>query len=451
MKRIYLQFILFLKDRFDLSQDQDNQQSTINEIQKGVVFRGVNVWTLIFAIFIASIGLNVNSTAVIIGAMLISPLMGPIMGLGLSVGISDFALLKKSLYNLAIAVALSVLTSTLYFVISPLSDAQSELLARTSPTIYDVLIALFGGLAGIVAGSTKGKGTAIPGVAIATALMPPLCTAGFGLATGNWLFFVGAFYLFFINAVMISFSTYLIVRFLKFPKHVEAELEKEKRVKRYLYVVTLLAVLPSIYMGYRIVQEAVYLRNATKFVAEQFNSSERHLFSKSIRIIAGDSSTIELYLTGNPLDAKEHELIRSQLTRYKIPKTKLIINQGANSLSSTDIGQIKTGLIEEIYRKNERLISDKDAKIVFLETQLIELGYGLPTDVVVKELKVLYPSISRFAASKVVDYNLISNKKDTLFLVSVSSSPKLKGVELNRFNEWVRVRFDLSKVRVLME
>ncbi|MBP8850050.1 MAG: TIGR00341 family protein [Breznakibacter sp.] len=451
MKRIYLQFILFLKDRFDLSQDQDNNQSTIDEIKKGIVFRGVNVWTLIFAIFVASIGLNVNSTAVIIGAMLISPLMGPIMGLGLSVGISDFSLLKKSLYNLTIAVVISILTSTLYFMVSPLNDAQSELLARTSPTIYDVLIALFGGLAGIVAGSTKGKGTAIPGVAIATALMPPLCTAGFGLATGNWLFFVGAFYLFFINAVMISLSTYLIVRFLRFPKHIEAEVEKERRVRKYLYMVTLLAVLPSIYMGYRIVQEAVYQRNASRFISEQFNSNERFLFSKSIHFVAGDSSTIELYLTGNPLDTKELDLIRSQLSRYKISKTKLVINQGRSSLSSSDIGQIKLGLIEELYRKNEQIISDKDAKIHILESQLLELGYGLPTNLVANEVKVLYPSISRFAASKVVDYNLVSNSNDTLLLVSVTSSPKLKSSDITRFNDWLRVRFNLSKVRVVME
>ena len=217
MKRILALLFVFIKDRFNLSHDQEDCQSTIMAIEKGVDFRGINVWTLVFAIFIASIGLNVNSTAVIIGAMLISPLMGPIMGLGLSVGINDFTLLKKSLRNMIIAVVISIVTSTIYFYISPLNDAQSELLSRTTPTIYDVLIALFGGFAGIVAGSSKEKGTVIPGVAIATALMPPLCTAGFGIATGHLYYFVGAAYLFFINAVMISLSTFLFVRFLKFP------------------------------------------------------------------------------------------------------------------------------------------------------------------------------------------------------------------------------------------
>ena len=204
MKKILLSISLFVYERFNISHEQEDNFATISSIERGVEFKGINVWTLIFAIFVASIGLNVNSTAVIIGAMLISPLMGPIMGLGLSVGIYDFALLKRSLKNLSIAVVISVLTSAIYFMISPLSEAQSELLARTTPTIYDVFIALFGGFAGIVAGAGKEKGNAIPGVAIATALMPPLCTAGYGLATGNIYFFVGAFYLFFINAVMIS-------------------------------------------------------------------------------------------------------------------------------------------------------------------------------------------------------------------------------------------------------
>ncbi|MCB0614144.1 MAG: DUF389 domain-containing protein, partial [Phaeodactylibacter sp.] len=195
---------LFLKDRFNLDDDKASEQETIEDIKKGVVFRGANLWILMFAIMVASVGLNVNSPAVIIGAMLISPLMGPIMGIGLGVGINDLELIVKAMRNLAIAVVISVLTSAAYFWISPLNDAQSELLARTSPTLWDVLIALFGGLAGIVAGSRKEKSNAIPGVAIATALMPPLCTAGFGLATAQWSYFFGAFYLFFINSVFIS-------------------------------------------------------------------------------------------------------------------------------------------------------------------------------------------------------------------------------------------------------
>ena len=216
--RLFSTFREFLKDRFNLEEDKANENEIIDSIKKGVEFRGINLWVLIFAIFIASIGLNVNSTAVIIGAMLISPLMGPIMGIGLGIGINDFDLIKKAYKNLAIATVIGVATSAIYFLISPISDAQSELLARTTPTIWDVMIALFGGLAGIVATTRKSISNVIPGVAIATALMPPLCTAGFGLATGNLSFFFGAFYLYFINSVFISLSSFIIVRFLKFQK-----------------------------------------------------------------------------------------------------------------------------------------------------------------------------------------------------------------------------------------
>ena len=231
----------FLDDLFNLHEDKEREETTIAEVRKNVEFRGTNLYILIFAIFIASIGLNVNSTAVIIGAMLISPLMGPIIGIGVGAGINDIGLIRKALKNLGIAVLISVITSTVYFYLTPLHEAQSELLARTYPTLWDVLIAFFGGLTGIVAGSRKEKSNAIPGVAIATALMPPLCTAGYGLANGNLFYFVGAFYLFFINSVFITVSTFLIVRFLKYPKHQFETPKREKQVKRYILIFVLIS------------------------------------------------------------------------------------------------------------------------------------------------------------------------------------------------------------------
>ena len=203
--------------RFDLRHDQANSAEIDYTFRSGVEFRGTNLWVLIFAILVASIGLNVNSTAVVIGAMLISPLMGPIMALGYGAGINDSALMKKSIFNLGLAAVLSLIASTLYFLISPLSQAHSELLARTTPTIWDVLIALFGGLAGVIGVTRKVKSNLIPGVAIATALMPPLCTAGYGLAVGNWQFFIGAFYLFTINCVFIAIATLMMIRLMGLP------------------------------------------------------------------------------------------------------------------------------------------------------------------------------------------------------------------------------------------
>ena len=223
----------FMSGRFSLEEDKAQRDEVVATVEKGVVFRGVNLWVLIFATMIASLGLNVNSAAVIIGAMLISPIMGPIMGVGLSLGINDFDLLKKSLRNFTLMFIVAIITSTVYFFISPLGDARSELLARTVPTTYDVLIALFGGLAGIVAQSRRDRtSTVIPGVAIATALIPPLCTAGYGLATGQFRYFLGAFYLFFINSVFIALATYLMVRFLKYEKKAFLDPVKERNVRR---------------------------------------------------------------------------------------------------------------------------------------------------------------------------------------------------------------------------
>lgn len=202
---------------FDLRSEMEDYNSIHQEIEKGIIFKGTNLWILMFAIVVASVGLNMNSTAVIIGAMLISPLMGPINGMGYSLATYDFPLFKRSIKNFTYAVIVSLLTSSIYFLITPLNEAHSELLARTSPSIYDVIIALFGGLAGIVAMSSKLKGNVIPGVAIATALMPPICTAGYGLATLQFNFFFGALYLFTINTVFIAFAALIVCQFLKFP------------------------------------------------------------------------------------------------------------------------------------------------------------------------------------------------------------------------------------------
>ncbi|MDX5479127.1 MAG: TIGR00341 family protein, partial [Cyclobacteriaceae bacterium] len=307
-----LEILLFFKDRFDLHEGKEDELETIDYIRKNIEFKGANLWILIFAIFVASVGLNVNSTAVIIGAMLISPLMGPIMGIGMAAGINDFELLQKSLKNLGIAILISILTSTIYFSFTPLDDAQSELLARTEPTIWDVLIALFGGLAGIVAGSRKEKSNAIPGVAIATALMPPLCTAGYGLATANLYYFFGAFYLFFINSVFISLSTYLIVRFMKFPKKEFLDPKREKTVKTYITIFTLLTIVPSVYLAYNIVKRTFWEKAANQFISTELDLPRTQVISSVLRYDA-DSSIIEVSLIGERINDEEIETMSRKL------------------------------------------------------------------------------------------------------------------------------------------
>ena len=259
----------FMRDRFSLEEDKAQRDEVVAAISKGVEFRGVNLWVLIFATMIASLGLNVNSTAVIIGAMLISPIMGPIMGIGLSLGINDFELLKKSMRNFTLMFVVAIVTSTLYFLLSPLGNARSELLARTVPTTFDVFIAFFGGLAGIVAQSRRDRtSTVIPGVAIATALIPPLCTAGYGLAMGQFRYFIGAFYLFFINSVFIALATFMIVRFLKYEKKAFIDKHKERNVRRLMMAITLLTFIPSVFVGFRMVRVSVFEAMADKYVAQ---------------------------------------------------------------------------------------------------------------------------------------------------------------------------------------
>lgn len=247
-----------IRAHFNIMPDKEDEQEIISQITSGISFRGANLWVLIFAIFTASLGLNVNSTAVIIGAMLISPLMGPIIGMGLAMGINDLDLLRRAAKNFGVATLISVLTAMVYFLITPLGEAQSELLARTSPTIYDVLIATFGGAAGILALCTKGKGNVIPGVAIATALMPPLCTAGFGLATGHFFYFLGAFYLFFINTVFISLATYVGVRLMHFERKEFKTPGLAKKAQRMVMGIAIVTMIPAALMTVGIVRRSIF-------------------------------------------------------------------------------------------------------------------------------------------------------------------------------------------------
>lgn len=275
--------------------DKEDEQEIIKNITKDVRFHGANLWVLIFAIFIASLGLNINSTAVIIGAMLISPLMGPIIGMGLAIGINDFELLKKSFKNYFVAVIISIVTATFYFFISPFSEAQSELLARTSPTLYDVLIAFCGGAAGIVAICTKGKNNVLPGVAIATALMPPLCTAGYGLATGHLIYFFSALYLFFINTVFICLATYLGVRMLNFEHKKIVSRERYKKVHRYIGIIVILTMIPAGIFTFNIIRNSIFKTNINQFIKSELNKNGTQIIDHDVM---NDTHTLRVVAVG---------------------------------------------------------------------------------------------------------------------------------------------------------
>ena len=439
-----------IHDRFNLEEDKASEDEIIENVKKGIEFKGMNLWVLIFAIFIASIGLNVNSTAVIIGAMLISPLMGPIMGIGLGIGINDFELIKKSFKNLGISVLISVLTSTIYFLITPLSDAQSELLARTTPTIWDVFIALFGGLAGIVAATRKSISNVIPGVAIATALMPPLCTAGFGLATGNFYFFFGAFYLFFINSVFISLATYIIVRFMKFQKKEFLDPQRELRVKRSIVAVVLITVIPSIILAYNIVNRTFIEKNVQQFITNELSFPNTQILSKKINF---DSSRvqIEVFLLGTPVEANLIEVAKQKLPKYKLKDAELIVKQGISGGSKVDISALRAGVIEELYRKNEEIIKNKDKQIQLLESQLALLSpnqYDIQE--ISKEAKALFNNLIELSVNRSYVMNFRTNQLDTLTIGYAKFSTSVSNNDRNKLTNWLKERTKSEKFRLII-
>ncbi len=362
-------------NKFKLNAEKEDLQTVISNIDAGVVFRGANLWILIFAIFVASLGLNVNSTAVIIGAMLISPLMGPIMGIGLGIGINDVALLRKAVYNYSIATGVALTTSTLFFLVSPLDDAHSEILARTSPNIYDVLIALFGGFAGILATSSKQKGNVIPGVAIATALMPPLCTAGYGLATWQLSFFVGAFYLFIINTVFIALATFIIVRFLHFPyKHLQSK-RADQIAQRIIWFVVLATLLPSVYFGYDMIQKERFTKNANRFITNEAHFSNDYLLNKKID---AENKKITLVFGGKEIAPEEILQLKAQMKKYNLANALLEVKQGfaylsenKNNASNDELTRMTVALAEK--EKQEKILQSKMDSIDNLQKLKIQM------------------------------------------------------------------------------
>ncbi len=428
-------------DKFKLHAEKEELQTVVESIDNGVVFRGTNLWVLIFAIFVASLGLNVNSTAVIIGAMLISPLMGPIMGIGLGMGINDVALLRKAIYNFFIATGVALTTSTIFFLLSPLSDAHSEILARTSPTIYDVLIALFGGFAGIMAVSSKQKGNVIPGVAIATALMPPLCTAGYGLATLQFSFFFGAFYLFIINTVFIALATFIIVRFLHFPyKHLQNK-RSEKIAQRIVWVVVLATLLPSLYFGYDMIKQNRFIKNANSFIAYEAHFTNDYLLNKKID---AKQRKITLVFGGKEIMPEEIELLKQQLKKYSLENVSLEIKQGFAYLSDNNIEN------EQLTQLTQALESkEKQEKLLQLKLDSINNQKRLSTQIYA-ELKAQYPALKNAILQPSYMLSDSAGSKQT-FLVLLSLSSKLSVQEKSKIENWLKVRLNQQNINLIFQ
>lgn len=438
----------FIEKYLDLNKNKEDEQLTVETIRNGVEFKGANLWILIFATFIASLGLNVNSTAVIIGAMLISPLMGPIMGVGLAIGQNDFELLKRSLKNYLVATLFSVITATLYFSFTPLNEVQSELLARTSPTIYDVFIALFGGMAGIVALSTKEKGNVIPGVAIATALMPPLCTAGFGLATGNLLYFLGAFYLYFINSVFISLATVIGVRVMHFQLKAFVDKEREKMVKRYIVLIALGTMVPAVYLTYGIVKETFYQSAANHFISKEMDFPDTQVLDRKVSY---DTKEIRVVLIGKEVPEDRIVEARSKLKDYKLHNTKLVVFQGVNN-STADISNIRSMVMEDFYKNSEKELASQKQKIDSLE-KIVQLHKetGMADMKIASEMKVLFPVVNTLAMTQTLKLNIEAVQTDTVTYVILGCEKSPSATEKKKMSEWLKTRTGAKKLKLIVE
>lgn len=418
--------------RFSLQKEKEDYSTVVETIEQGVVFKGTNLWVLIFAIFIASLGLNVNSTAVIIGAMLVSPLMGPIMGLGLAMGINDLALLKKSAKNFLFAVGVSLFTSTFYFFLSPLNEAHSEILARTTPNIYDVLIAFFGGLAGILATSSKLKGNVIPGVAIATALMPPLCTAGYGLASGNWQFFSGALYLFLINTVFIALSTFVTVRFLRFPNKEIIDVKTKKKVHNWIGFIVVLTLLPSIYFGYEFIKEIKFKTQANKFITEQLNLNNNFIISKKTEY---KNQLIELIIGGKKVDSLEIKTLKDNLKAYNLESANLIIKEGFSVSNEID---------KNSSNSKNRILEDYQNKISEEE------NFKKKNTEVFQEIKILFPEITSFVMTTGESHTTQNSQVISLCIIQLDKE-KSKSFDMKKFQNWMKITYNKSTIKFITE
>ncbi len=438
-----------LIERFSLHQDAASQKEVTENIRKGIYIRGINLWVLIFAIFIASLGLNINSTAVIIGAMLISPLMGPIIGVGFSFGINDFNLLKDSFRNFLVMVVTSLIASTIFFLLPLISYDKSELLARTAPTTYDLLIALFGGLAGIVAQTRQDRtGTVVSGVAIATALMPPLCTAGYGLATLQLNYFIGASYLFLMNSVFIALASYVITLMLKYEKVAMIDKIKEEKLKRWMYLIIVVVTTPSVLVAINIFQRSNFISNAENFVKTAMMFESTVVINQDIQYKGRNSpSIIEVRLIGEKLSDSVIENLRSRMqsTPYNLKNTELIVRQTVGQDEKLDISLLQTSYADILKEKNLEI------KALQKQLSLIKVIDTVAVADISRELGVFIPRIKDLSLSKHIGYDKQGVPTDTSYICVLSFIDIMEGDDLNIVANWLKIRLRSENIRIILK
>jgi uncharacterized hydrophobic protein (TIGR00271 family) len=422
-------------DFISLHKGEESKEIVLRDVKDNISFKNANLWILVCAILIASIGLNVNSTAVIIGAMLISPLMGPIVGAGFAMATYDFELFKRALKNLLIATLVSLLVAFLYFLISPFKETQSEILARTSPNIYDVLIAFFGGIVGVISLTRVDKGNPIPGVAIATALMPPLCTAGYGLAVGNFTYFLGAFYLYTINCFFICIATFFITKYLKYPPVIHVDKKRDVKIHRIITALVVIMVLPSSYLAYDLYKEKQFILMAENFITKEFTGKGQIVIFKKIDY-RKTPKIIELAILDNVYAEEDIQKYNQQLSFFDLENTKLVFRQG-----SQDNGR---EFLDEMNGKM-KLLNDKNKEIEKLKNKI--KSQQIDTEPLAKELAILFPEINQFSLGR--HYSSESSDNNVLyFIYQVSQNVPHDAVKCT---SWLKTKFENETVRVIRE
>ena len=446
MKNIMRRTLVYLKALIHLSDEIDYENASAS-IRKNIAFKGTNVFILACAIIIASVGLNVNSIPVIIGAMLISPVMGPILGFGLGLGTEDNHLVKDSLKNFGVMVIISILASSLFFLLSPLSLANpSELLARTNPTIYDVLIALFGGLAGIIETSRKDKGSVITGVAIATALMPPLCTVGYGISIWKGSVIFGALYLFLINSVFISLATFAAVKYFRFPI-VEASGETKRRLpKAAVYIILLIVIVPSVITAVNVVKENNFTTHAERLVAENKNLGKCFIYDHKATYSHKDPK-LELFLAGETLTDEAKKKLYQSAEEYGITRSQIVFHEDATSIRQ-EFSEVE--IVKGIYEHADQQIKRLNDSIAKLTATLSDYqSKEIPVESISKELFAQYPDITKVSLSSGSTVQSSDNTATEQIIAFITTAKPMDGELHDRIERWLKVRLKNENVLVI--
>ena len=446
MKNIIRRILIYLKSLIHLADEIDYENASAS-IRKNIAFKGTNVFILACAIIIASVGLNVNSIPVIIGAMLISPVMGPILGFGLGLGTEDNHLVKDSLKNFGVMVIISILASSLFFLLSPLSLANpSELLARTNPTIYDVLIALFGGLAGIIETSRKDKGSVITGVAIATALMPPLCTVGYGISIWKGSVIFGALYLFLINSVFISLATFAAVKYFRFPI-VEASGETKRRLpKAAVYIILLIVIVPSVITAINVVKENNFTTHAERLVAENKNLGKCFIYDHKATY-SHKAPKLELFLAGETLTDEAKAKLYKSAEEYGITRSQIVFHEDATSMRQ-ELSEVE--IVKGIYEHNDQQIKMLNDSIAKLTAALSDYqSKEIPVELVSKELFAQYPDITQVSLSSGSSVQSADNTVNEQIIAFITTAKPMDTELHDRIERWLKVRLKNENVLVV--